>query len=138
MKIEMIHIVLAIAGLVVGGFIGAVMRAKASGSKLANAEREAAQIVEGAKKDADTIRKEAEIQSKDVVFKAKADWEVEVREARKEIQAQERRLVQKEENLDRKSTQVDDRDKDDDENENENDDDDDVKVRDFLASIGEC
>lgn len=112
MKIEMIHIVLAIAGLVVGGFIGAIMRAKASGSKLANAEREAAQIVEGAKKEADTIRKEAEIQSKDVVFKAKADWEDEVREARKEIQSQERRLVQKEENIDRKATQVDDKEKD--------------------------
>ena len=61
-------ILLLLAGLIVGGFIGAIIRAKSSGSKLANAEREAAQIVEGAKKEADTIRKEAEIQSKDVVF----------------------------------------------------------------------
>jgi len=112
LQIEMIHIILTIAGLVVGGFIGAVMRAKASGSKLANAEREAAQIVESAKKEADTVRKEAEIQSKDVVFKAKADWEEEVREARKEIQSQERRLVQKEENLDRKASQVEEKEKD--------------------------
>ena len=112
LKIEMIHIILAIGGLVVGGFIGAIMRAKASGSKLANAEREAAQIVETAKKDADTIRKEAEIQSKDVVFKAKADWDVEVRESRKELQSQEKRLVQKEENLDRKASQVEEKEKD--------------------------
>jgi ribonuclease Y len=98
---------LTFAGLVVGGFIGAVLRAKSSGSKVANAEREAAQIVESAKKEADTIRKEAEIESKDVVFKAKADWEEEVREVRKELLAQEKRLVHKEENLDRKVTQVD-------------------------------
>jgi len=104
-------ILLLLAGLIFGGFVGAVLRAKASGSKLANAEREAAQIVESAKKDADTIRKEAEIQSKDVVFKAKADWEDEVRDARREIQSQERRLVQKEENLDRKVSEVDERDR---------------------------
>ncbi|MGW8311866.1 MAG: ribonuclease Y [Desulfuromonadales bacterium] len=103
---------MAIAGLVVGGFFGAILRAKSSGSKLANAEREAALIVENAKKEAETIRKEAEIQSKDVVFKAKADWEDEVREVRKELHAQERRLVQKEENLDRKGEQLDEKERD--------------------------
>jgi ribonuclease Y len=105
-------LLMAIAGLVVGGFFGAILRAKSSGSKLANAEREAALIVENAKKEAETIRKEAEIQSKDVVFKAKADWEDEVREVRKELHAQERRLVQKEENLDRKGEQLDEKERD--------------------------
>ncbi len=105
-------ILLTLAGLVVGGFVGAIIRAKSSGSKLANAEREAGQIIEHAKKEAETLRKEAEILSKDVVFKAKADWEDEVREARKELQSQERRLVQKEENLDRKVAQVDEKEHD--------------------------
>jgi ribonuclease Y len=109
LEIEM-TLLLTFIGLVVGGFLGAIIRAKSSGSKLANAEREAAQIVEGAKKEAETLRKEADIQSKDVIFKAKADWENEVREARKELQSQERRLVQKEENLDRKVALVDDKD----------------------------
>ena len=105
-------IFLLIAGLVVGGFVGAILRSKSSGSKLANAEREAVQIVEGAKKEADTIRKEADIQAKDVVFKAKAEWEDEVRESRRELQSQEKRLVQKEENLDRKIVQIDDKEQD--------------------------
>ncbi len=108
MNTEMI--LLLLAGLIVGGFIGAIIRTKSSGSKLANAEREAAQIVESSKKEADTIRKGAEIHSKDVVFKAKADWEDEVREVRRDLQSQEKRLVQKEENLDRKVAQVDERD----------------------------
>lgn len=110
MNTEML--LMAFAGLIVGGLVGAILRAKSSGSKLANAEREAALIVENAKKEAETIRKEAEIQSKDVVFKARADWEDEVREARKELHAQERRLVQKEENLDRKGAQVDEKERD--------------------------
>ncbi|MDH3809954.1 MAG: Rnase Y domain-containing protein, partial [Desulfuromonadales bacterium] len=80
MNTEMI--IYLVAGLVVGGILGVVLRSKSSGSKLANAEREAAQIVESSKKEAETIRKEAEIQSKDVVFKAKAAWEDEVRESR--------------------------------------------------------
>jgi len=105
LKIEL-TLLLTFAGVIVGGFIGAIMRAKASGSKFANAEREAAQIVESAKREAETIIKEADIQSKDVVFKAKAAWEDEVREARRELQSQEKRLVQKEENLDRKVSQV--------------------------------
>ena len=62
-------IIYLVAGLVVGGVLGVVLRSKSSGSKLANAEREAAQIVESSKKEAETIRKEAEIQSKDVVLK---------------------------------------------------------------------
>jgi len=105
-----ITILIAVAGLVVGGGIGAVLRRKSSESKLANAEREAARVVENAKKEADTIRKEAEIQAKDDVFKAKAEWEQEARELRRELQSQEKRLVQKEENLDRKSSQVDEKD----------------------------
>lgn len=108
MKIEM-TLLLAFAGLIIGGVLGAVLRARASGSRLANAEKDAAQIIEHAKKEADTTRKEAELHAKDVVFKARAEWDDEVREARREIQSQEKRLVQKEENLDRKVAQVDDR-----------------------------
>ena len=111
MKIEL-TLLLTFAGLIVGGFIGAIMRARASGSKFANAEREAAQIVESAKKEAETIVKEADIQSKDVVFKAKAAWDDEVREIRRELHAQEKRLVQKEENLDRKVSQADEKEHD--------------------------
>ncbi len=99
----------ALAGLIIGGLLGAFLRARVSGSKLANAEKEAAQIIENSRKEAETTRKEAELQAKDVVFRAKAEWEEEVREARKEILSQEKRLLQKEENLDRKVSQVDDK-----------------------------
>lgn len=111
MKIE-IALLLAVIGLVLGGVIGAFLRGRSSGSKLAQAQREAAQIVEGAKKEAETLRKEAEIEAKDAVLQAKTAWEEEARELRRELQAQEKRLVQKEENLDRKSDQIEEREND--------------------------
>ncbi len=104
MKIELI-VYIGIA-LVVGGFVGALIRRRMAATRLANAEQSAAQIIEEAKKEADTIRKEATIQAKDAVLEAKAEWEKESRELRKEAQAQERRLLQKEESLDRKLEQV--------------------------------
>lgn len=108
MKIEII-IYIGIA-LVVGGFISALIRQRMAGNRLASAEKSAAQIIEEARKEADTIRKEATIQAKDEVLEAKSEWEKESRELRKEAQAQERRLLQKEESLDRKLEQVEARD----------------------------
>lgn len=100
-------IIVAIVSLVIGGFLGVLINRKSAASKLANAERDAAQIVENARKEAETLRKEAEVEAKDAAFQAKEEFEAEAREVRRELQAQERRLVQKEENLDRKSIQLD-------------------------------
>jgi ribonuclease Y len=99
-------IIVAVVSLVVGGLIGVLLNRKSSSSKLANAERDAAQIVESARKEAETLRKEAEVEAKDMAFQAKEEFESEAREIRRELQAQEKRLVQKEENLDRKSTHL--------------------------------
>jgi len=102
-------IVIALLVGVVGAVIGALLRGRMGGARIANAERAAGQIVDEAKKEAESIRKEAVIQAKDAVLQAKTEWEGESREMRREIQNQERRLQQKEENLDRKSTQLGDR-----------------------------
>jgi ribonuclease Y len=94
------------AALAAGIFLGIFLRRKLAESQIANAERASAQIIEDAKKEADTIRKEAVIQAKDTVLEAKTDWEKESRELRREIQSQEKRLLQKEEHLDRKVSQL--------------------------------
>ena len=111
MNIEIV-IIIAVAAAVVGAVIGAVARGKIGGSKLANAERTAVQIVEVATKEADSIRKESVIQAKDTALQAKTEWEAELRELRKEAQNQERRQQQKEENIDRKVEQLESRDED--------------------------
>lgn len=109
MKIE-IALMVSIAALVVGFVVGMLLRRKMAESRIVNAEKAASQVVEDAKKEADTIKKEAIIQAKDTVLEAKTEWEHESREMRREIQAQEKRLGQKEEYLDRKMAQLDTRD----------------------------
>jgi len=52
------------------------------------------------------LLKEAEVQTKDTLFKLKSDFEHEAKETRSELTKREARLVQKEESLDRKIEQV--------------------------------
>jgi ribonucrease Y len=104
-----IEIVLLLVGaaLACGVFAGMLLRRKLMEARLTDAERTASQIIDEAKKEADSLVKEAIIQAKDNVIEAKSEWERESRELRREIQAQEKRLLQKEENLDRKADSVD-------------------------------
>jgi len=105
MKMEWIF-VLVVAASVIGVALGMFLKRRLSEARLADASKAAAQIVEDAKKEADTLRKEATIQAKDEVLRAKEDWEQEARELRREIQAQEKRILHREENLDRKESQI--------------------------------
>ena len=93
MKIEIV-IIIGIVAAGAGVLIGTLLRSKIGSSKIANAEKTAADIVDNANREAESLRKEADIQAKDTVFKAKSAWEDEVREARREMQSQEKRLQQ--------------------------------------------
>jgi ribonuclease Y len=107
-----IVIIVGVAAAGIGALVGALLRGKVGSTKIANAEKAAAEIVASANRDAESVRKEADLQAKDTVFQAKSAWEDEAREMRREMQSQEKRLQQKEENLDRKSSQIDERDSD--------------------------
>ncbi len=76
------------------------------GQRLAELERganaTAARIVEEARKEGAAVRREAQIQARDVVGQAKADWEREVRDHRSELAGVEKRVAQKEESVERK------------------------------------
>jgi ribonuclease Y len=100
---DLLMIIVVLVALAIGVFLGMLLRRKLSESTVANAKAAAEQIVADARKESETICKEATIQAKDVVLQAKDDWEKEARELRKEIQNQENRLQQKEENLERRS-----------------------------------
>jgi len=106
-EMELLIVVMVLAALAAGVFIGMILRRKLSESKLANANAAADQLASEAKKEADSIVKEATIQSKDLVLQAKTAWESEARELRKEIQVQENRLQQKEENFSRRADALD-------------------------------
>src|SRR5437016_7495640 len=67
-----------------------------------SAHATAARIVEEARKEGEAVRKEAQLHAKDVMIQAKADWEREARDQRHELQTLEKRILQKEEGIDRK------------------------------------
>ena len=67
-----------------------------------NAGENAVKILEDAKQESETIIREAAIQAKDVVYQAKAEFEKESVDKRRDLQALEKRVQQKEENLDKK------------------------------------
>ncbi|WP_442860812.1 ribonuclease Y [Alkaliphilus sp. B6464] len=71
--------------------------------KINSAEELAKKIVEDAERDAETTKKELLLEAKEEVHKLRNELERESRERRNELQRIERRLIQKEEVLDKKS-----------------------------------
>jgi ribonucrease Y len=67
-------------------------------------------ILDEARKDAESLKKEAKLQAKDQLLQMKMDFEKETQERRHELNQLERRLLQKEENLEKKASLVDERD----------------------------
>jgi len=97
------YIVVLVVGLAIGAGAGLLIKGKAVANKIKEAETEAARIIAGAEREAETKRKEAVLESKDKFYQARSDFEKETREKRQELQNQERRLTQKEESLDKKT-----------------------------------
>jgi len=99
-------VIIAIAGVIAGAVIGVIVRKKMVESKLDSAEEYSRKVMLEASKQAETIRKEAQLQAKDKLYQMKLEFEEETRSRRKELQNQEKRLFQKEETLDKKMEQL--------------------------------
>jgi len=95
----------ALAGILGGAGLYALW-AHLRGTRLADMEKSsratAARIVDEARIEGEAVRREAQIQAKDLLIEAKAEWEQEAREQRREIGLVEKRIAQKEEGIDRK------------------------------------
>lgn len=97
-------------GLLVGAGLGVLLYRYLMERQTGRAKDRTQQLLIDARKEAETIKKEAILQAKDGLFQMKADFERETKEARKEFQSLEKRILQKEENLDKKSEALDKRD----------------------------
>ena len=71
-------------------------------AKITNAEELARKLIADAEKEAETLKKEQLLEAKEEVHRLRNEFEKEARERRNEQQRIERRLIQKEESLDRK------------------------------------
>ena len=99
--------VIAVFAILAGVAIGYAIKRKMDEANQEAGRRTADSIVSESKKEAENIRKSAELEAKDLIFKGKTEFEQETRERRKELQAIEKKVQQKEENLDRKVEAID-------------------------------
>ena len=94
-------VVAAVTGVVV--WIGAgIFHKNSAKSKIGNAEERAREIIDDAVKTAENKKRESMLEIKEESIRAKNELDKEIKERRKEIQRNESRIVQKEENLDKK------------------------------------
>ena len=100
----MTELVLAIAGTFVVEFaIGWVARYFFGKKKLNDAESQAKRILEEAEREGEELKKAKILEAKDEWYTQRENFERETREQRAELQRMEKRLYQREMNIDRKA-----------------------------------
>lgn len=94
--------VIGVVTLALGVLAGYFYRRNIAEAKVAKAEDAVKMMIDDAQKRAETIKKETVLEAKEEVYKLKSDNEREMRDRRAEQQRTERRLLQREETLDKK------------------------------------
>ncbi|KPU43886.1 ribonuclease Y [Oxobacter pfennigii] len=102
MKISIFDYIIPIAVGIITFLIGYFVRKNVAEGKVSNAEEVAKRIVSEAEKDAESKKREAVLEAKEEVHKLRSELDKETRERRAELQRMERRLLGREETLDRK------------------------------------
>ena len=98
-----VTIILILVGVVVGLVVGVLIRRYVFESRLESLDKISKKIVEDAHKEANTIKKEADLQAKDRLYQMKREFEQETNKTRENLLEQERGLLQKEASLEKKS-----------------------------------
>ncbi len=83
-------------------FSGYLLRWFFAGKKLHDAEQRAKTLLASAEKETTNLKKEVELQGKDMMLKLRQEFETETKDRRDELLAIEKRVVQKEENMEKR------------------------------------
>ncbi len=95
--------------LVLSGYL---LRTFFADKKLRQAETKAKELTEFAKRDVENRKKEADLAAKDLMIKLRLDFEKETKDRREELIAAEKRMAQREENLERRADLLEKKEKD--------------------------
>ena len=99
-------IAIALVVCLVAIFVFIYTRKNISLANVSKSEEDAKKILGEAQKEAESKKKEAILEAKEEVHRLRADFDKESRERRNEIQRLERRVLQKEETLDKKTLSI--------------------------------
>ena len=111
MQTVLIIVATAIISAVIFIPMGVSIRKKIAESKIKSAEYEAKRLLENVKIETENLKKEELIKVKEEILQLRNEVDKEIKERRGDVQAQERRLIQKEENLERRATAYDNKEK---------------------------
>ena len=95
-------IVCALIAALAGYMLGYNRRKKEAEEKIGSAEEHAKKLVDDAARKAGEIKKEMELEAKEEILRLKTKLDDEIRSRRAEMQRNERRVIQREETLDKK------------------------------------
>ncbi len=101
-EISIQFIACLIGSLAVGGIAGILLRKKFVEAKQAHFEAQGKKLIEDALAEAEQLKKEALLQSKDEAFRLKQEAEKEIKERKADIIEEEKRFSQKLDQIERK------------------------------------
>lgn len=99
--------IVAIACFIIGGAVTVIVLKLITNKKIQKNKSNAIKIIEDAYAEAKTIKKEAQLESKENVQKIKDEVEAEIKERRQEVAKLEERLNQREEFIEKKELSID-------------------------------
>ena len=105
LSILLIVVVAVVVGLI-AFYLGVMYRKNVAEAQFGSAEQKARKIVDDAISEGEAIKREARLDLKDEIFKAKNELDKELKERRNEVSKLEKRIAKKEENIDRKTEQI--------------------------------
>ena len=103
-------VIFVIVAIVVGFLIGYFLMQRVLNQRNAATTQQAQNVLDEAKREADTLRREAILEAQNEAIKLKQDAEDESKERMKEVRANENRLNQRESSLDKRTESLDHRD----------------------------
>jgi ribonucrease Y len=102
----MLTVIALLIGLVIGGVATAVWLRSSSGSSVRRSEEERRRLVADADREAETIRREAQVEGRELAVRLSAEVEREVQDRRVEIAKVEERIAQREAEIDQKLVEM--------------------------------
>ncbi len=103
---DILVIIGPIVGLLVGGLVGFLLHQKFAGVRAQADAVEAERVLADARRDADALRKEAEIEAKELHLRVRSEAESGLEERRADLLRLEERLTQKEQTVEGRSGEI--------------------------------